>query len=339
MRRTVLRDAWKIAATYIGTVVGAGFASGQEVLQFFTKLGPFAVLTIAASALLFYVLGERVMFIGRKTGAQSFGLVASTRFGARIGRWMQVVMLIMLFGVTVTMVAGSGALMFEQWHIPIAAGSLFTVLLTGAVLFFGLRGVMSANSIIVPIMIGFIILVFLSRLTPHYELSLVNPAVTPLQAILSALSYAGFNVGLSVTVLIPLGHEAIDRFTLRLGAFMGALALGVMLLLIHLLLVNAFFAPDGVQIPMGYVAAHLPVLVRLVFIVTLWAEIFSTLVANIYGMAHEMARENRRLYVGAIALILAATYFGSQIGFGTMVSYAYPIFGYIGAIMLIAVLT
>ncbi|EGD49885.1 hypothetical protein TheetDRAFT_3307 [Thermoanaerobacter ethanolicus JW 200] len=27
-------SAFKVAATYIGTVVGAGFASGQEILQF-----------------------------------------------------------------------------------------------------------------------------------------------------------------------------------------------------------------------------------------------------------------------------------------------------------------
>ena len=28
----------KVAATYIGTVVGAGFASGQETLQFFCRV-------------------------------------------------------------------------------------------------------------------------------------------------------------------------------------------------------------------------------------------------------------------------------------------------------------
>ena len=29
----------KVAAAYIGTVVGAGFATGQEILQFFNRFG------------------------------------------------------------------------------------------------------------------------------------------------------------------------------------------------------------------------------------------------------------------------------------------------------------
>jgi len=32
-------STFKVAATYIGTVVGAGFASGQEMLQFFAVFG------------------------------------------------------------------------------------------------------------------------------------------------------------------------------------------------------------------------------------------------------------------------------------------------------------
>jgi uncharacterized membrane protein YkvI len=34
----------KVAATYIGTVVGAGFATGQELLQFFSKFGSICYL-------------------------------------------------------------------------------------------------------------------------------------------------------------------------------------------------------------------------------------------------------------------------------------------------------
>lgn len=338
LRRVALIDAFKIAATYIGTVVGAGFASGQEIMQFFTRLGSMAIVSILLSTVLFYILGAKVMLVGKKTDAQSFGLVISALFGDKLGKVMQGIMLIMLFGVTITMIAGSGALIDEQWHIPVAVGSLVTVILTGIVLSFGMRGVISANSVIVPMMILFIVIVFLSRFTPRYALSISTESFSPMQSILSALSYVGFNVGLSLTVLIPLGRQAMDKKTLQLGAFLGALALGMMLLFIHLLLVNAFDGPLLVQIPMGYIARQLPPLFRLLFIGTLWAEIFSTLVSNVYGMAHEMVQHHRRLYLATTSIILAVTYFGSQIGFSTMVSHVYPIFGYIGIVMLITVL-
>jgi uncharacterized membrane protein YkvI len=62
----MLRTWWevvRIAFTYIGTIVGAGFASGQEILQFFTKYGWMALFTIGLSTLLFIWLGIKVMLI------------------------------------------------------------------------------------------------------------------------------------------------------------------------------------------------------------------------------------------------------------------------------------
>ena len=52
------------AATYVGTVVGAGFASGQEVLQFFGLLGPSGPLGILLAVAGVLVFGFAVMEIG-----------------------------------------------------------------------------------------------------------------------------------------------------------------------------------------------------------------------------------------------------------------------------------
>src|SRR5690242_12070807 len=53
----------RVAFTYIGTVVGAGFASGQEILQFFTRYGSLATLTIALSTVLFIWIGIQLMLM------------------------------------------------------------------------------------------------------------------------------------------------------------------------------------------------------------------------------------------------------------------------------------
>lgn len=43
-------STFKVAATYIGTVVGAGFTSGQEMLQFFAVFGIRALTAMIAGA-------------------------------------------------------------------------------------------------------------------------------------------------------------------------------------------------------------------------------------------------------------------------------------------------
>ncbi|OTA41527.1 MAG: hypothetical protein A6D92_05935 [Symbiobacterium thermophilum] len=44
---------FRVATTYIGTVVGAGFASGQETLRFFAAYGPAGLAGILLATLLF----------------------------------------------------------------------------------------------------------------------------------------------------------------------------------------------------------------------------------------------------------------------------------------------
>ena len=41
--------AKKVAATYIGTVVGAGFATGREIVEFFTVNGFYGTIGICIS--------------------------------------------------------------------------------------------------------------------------------------------------------------------------------------------------------------------------------------------------------------------------------------------------
>lgn len=61
----------KAAGTYIGTIVGAGFASGQEVLQFFACFGYKGLIGILVVTVLFIILGYMVMELGYRIHAES----------------------------------------------------------------------------------------------------------------------------------------------------------------------------------------------------------------------------------------------------------------------------
>lgn len=46
-------EAWQIAAVYVGTVIGAGFATGREIMEFFTRYGTAGTVGIIISGCLF----------------------------------------------------------------------------------------------------------------------------------------------------------------------------------------------------------------------------------------------------------------------------------------------
>ena len=52
------KEATKIGFAYVGIVVGAGFSTGQEVMQFFTKYGLWAYLGVIISGFILAFIGR-----------------------------------------------------------------------------------------------------------------------------------------------------------------------------------------------------------------------------------------------------------------------------------------
>lgn len=60
----------RIVMLYVGTVIGAGFASGQEILQFFIDYGYKGILGNVLAGILFIYLGFVVIYISSKLNAK-----------------------------------------------------------------------------------------------------------------------------------------------------------------------------------------------------------------------------------------------------------------------------
>ncbi|MDB5084753.1 MAG: hypothetical protein JWN30_1639 [Bacilli bacterium] len=345
----------QVAFTYVGTVVGAGFASGQEILKFFTRFSPYSSVSIVLSSILIGFLGHYLFSLGASYQARSYLDVTRQLFGRRYARLFDWVMTFMLFGVTVAMIAGVGALASEQIGISFDLGALLTIAITCAVLYKGMKGLLIVNSFIVPFMMSVIGLIFIRHfgslskllqfgsqgLFPNLsEVNLHDPTIWGAAG--SAISYAAFNLGLSVVVLVPIGGEIQNRTILKAGAWISASCLCLLLLcadwLMRLHLPGLFYF----EIPMGQLSRELGSLFQYVFFAALWAEIFTTLLGNVFGLVRQlpiaagMKREKVELLAAAVILLLA--YGASHIGFSKIVEHVYPVFGVISFLLLFLLL-
>jgi len=64
-----MKDIFKIAGAFVGVLVGAGFASGQELLVFFVYFGAWGVVGTLLSAALFTFLGMALAGMGSRLKA------------------------------------------------------------------------------------------------------------------------------------------------------------------------------------------------------------------------------------------------------------------------------
>jgi uncharacterized membrane protein YkvI len=341
MKIRELRLAAQIAFTYIGTVVGAGFASGQEILQFFTRFGHKGYFGIAVSTFLFAWVGLRMLMLGYQLRATSYRQLTAFLFGQKLAGLIDTLMMVMLFGVTVAMLAGVGALFEENSQIPFHIGVLLTMALTFFTILRGMKGILAANSFIVPTMLLVISFLFVHAIihggSPREFTG--SETSTTLQWLASAVSYASFNMGLAVSVLVPLGEEVPHPKVLKWGAVLGALGLGMMLVGAQYAMSTRLPEILSFEIPMAYVTSLYGRTFQLLFLFVLWAEIYSTLIANVFGLGTQLASPRRPVHGALVTiLILTSAFFVAQVGFSNIVNYLYPIFGYVSFLLLLLLL-
>jgi uncharacterized membrane protein YkvI len=329
MKRTAA--TLQVAFTYIGTVVGAGFASGQEILQFFTKYGDLAMVTIWISTFLFVWFGTKMMLLSNQIGAKTYGDVNVHLLGPRIGTWFTGFLMIELLGVSIVMLAGAGSVFMEYWRLPFLLGSLVTVFCAFLVVQRGMRGIMSLNVIIVPFMLLFTCIVGLHSwltfpLNAGEWMQQYN-VQDSVRAWFAPILYTAFNLASAQAVLVPLASSITDRTVIRRGGIIGGLGLGLLLIAGHISLSTKL--PEIVQyeIPMGIVVTSMGVVMQQLFIVAVFAEIFTTFVANVFGLSVQCARWMQFRTQTITVAVLAICFLISFVGFKTLLSTLYPLFG------------
>lgn len=330
---------WQVAATFIGTIIGAGFASGQEILKFFSHYGLYGIVGIVLSSLLFCTTGTLIMLLGQKLEAKSFGDVIRHICGKHLGPVLDLLLSLFLFATLSVMLAGSGAVFFQQWGLSFWLGTGVTMIITVATVTFGLQGIIKANSIVVPFMILFCFLatvpsISFGRLSAVLNnFSPVAPGASP-QWLLSSLLYVSYNITLGVSVLAPLGKEITGRKPLVWGGILGGIGLGVLALVIDLAILSYY--PDSAQyeVPSLFIAGKFASIVQLAFSIVLWAEIFTTIIGNVYGLAIRISDYCGLNYRFATGLLMVGALVMSQIGFSGLVGTLYPLFGYVSLLFL-----
>lgn len=332
-------STFKVAATYIGTVVGAGFASGQEVLQFFGYFGINGFWGLLIAAALFALFGWIVMDLGMRLNARSHLEVIRHAGGRWMGTAIDYTVTFFLFGAFTAMAAGAGAIFAEQFQWPSLLGSAMLVLATLLTVMMGLNGVITSISIIVPILLGSVVGIGIwTVISTNFLANPVIGTVTAKPAVpfwpFSAIVYVSYNLVMAVSILAPMGANYRNPDVLRRGAILGGLGLGVGALTILLAVLPNLPQAAKYQIPMVYVAGRLNPTLRVLYSLVLLAEIYTTAVGCLYGFVARLTspeeRRTRYYIIGAGAAALLA----SMLGFTTMVRTLYPAVGYAGLLLL-----
>ncbi len=324
-----------LAAVYVGTVVGAGFASGQEVLQFFSLHGARGLGALAIATVSLGFFGYLLLRAGAKLKAASHGPVLGHVAGPVLGRLVDFVLTFFLFGGTAAMFAGSGATLAQQFGLPYWVGLAGMAAATALTVLSGIRGVVASVSAVAPFLLASVLVVSLATLaTSPPDLSFAEPGRAAVRGWgLAGATYGSYNLILATAVLVP-----VARFTPRprllTGAVLGALGLGLGALAVDLTILAHVPEAAATEVPMLLAAGRLSPLAALAYTAVLLAEVYTTAVSSLFGFVNRVAREGSRRFGLITVGATAGAAVGAGSGFSVIVATLYPAVGYAGFVLL-----
>lgn len=335
-----MKDTLRIAGVYVGTIIGAGFASGQEILQFYTGYGWWGILGTLVTVVLYPLLGYYLVVLGKRVHALSHKSVIRHLCGKYLGFVIDYLLTFFLFGVGVIMVAGSGSMFQQQFGLAPAVGNAIMAILVIAALLLSLRRLLDVISIVTPfafvLVIGLAIYAAVTADTAGVDLEAVAATQEQLASphwLLSAFLHVSFNVAITVSVLAIIGATEPDFRAAKRGAVLGGIILGVIALVINVAMYTNVADLIGTDMPMLQIANDVAPWVGIAMSVILVAMIFNTAVPTLYTFTARFFTVDTRVFrIAAVIVGLVAFGFGF-IGFTELVNTVYPLLGYIGFVI------
>lgn len=330
-------NVFKIASIYIGTVIGAGFASGQEIMQFFTRYGIHGLYGILLASLLFSLVGSFILLKVYHHKIQAYDQLIRSVLGSSLGKLIEGMLSLLLLSGYCIMLAGSGALFQQQFGLPKVSGILLMSFVTFIIFLFSIRGLAWINTVVVPILFIGIIgigtkVVFNCGFTLSNEVGSTFNVYTG-NWITSALLYVSYNsIGATVVMcsLLPLISNSKTAWR---GGLVGGLGLG--LLAMFLLLPTLILYTDiyGMEIPMMAIASRLGNPMETGYGILLWLAMLTTAISHGFVLIQTIEKRLPRHHVWNCLFFCMAAIPLANVGFKALVNTLYPVFGYMGIVI------
>lgn len=316
----------------IGTMIGAGYASGRELWEFF---GAESGLAIILFTFLFTICCSVIMNISHRHRSKHYLPVLHVLMGKRLSKLYDVMIVLYLFSTTVIMLAGGGATLevieFPYWLGIVIIGSLVVLLFV-----WDINGMTTMNAFIIPVLIVCLIGVLLAFQSLNgfpirfpFEEQHNWPA---------ALTFTALNILPLLAVLAAIGDEIKHRGEMWIASIGSGLILGGISYLYNESLLQVAGDIMLYEIPLFAILKHYPYFMVLIMSALLWLAIYTTAAAGIFGLLSR-TRDWIKGPAWLVALLFIAVMAPlTTFGFSTLVAVLYPLYGVLNLYVFAAIL-
>ncbi|ASN04512.1 YkvI family membrane protein [Virgibacillus necropolis] len=332
----------KIASAFIGIIVGAGFASGQEVLQYFTSFGLIGTVGAIIATALFAYLGMTLTSLGSRLQTRSHKDAVYKISGRYLGVVVDYIIIFTLFGVGVVMIAGAGSILDQQFGLPSFLGTMLMTVLVILTIMMNVDRVVAVIGSITPFLIISVILVSIySLLTMDSSFAELNPIAKEQPSTLpnwfiAGINYVSFNIAVGASMSLVMGGAERDEKAAKMGGLLGGLGLGILILVSHLAIYSKVDVVANFDMPMLKIVDDISPVLGIFYSIILFGMIFNTAVSMFFAFGARFTEIGTNKFKVFVSITMIIAFSASFVGFTELVAFFYPLIGYLGLFLIAA---
>lgn len=324
-----------ITLVIIGALIGAGFASGQEIFSFFYiygKNGIYGILIMSILIGIFIYKSLKIIYQKQVYNYNDFlNLFIKDTKIRNVILWIVNVLLLVSFYI---MVAGFGAYFEQEIGINRIIGSIVLNLLCVIVFFSNIKGVLKASNLIVPFLIFFIFFIGIKNIV---QIRTIDFYQMKNNWILSMLIYNSYNFILLMPVLISLKKQITKEKNIKKVSILVTIIILILSISIFFLLLNANIKEiENQEMPIVYIISNYFYKYKKIYAFIVLASIFTTAISVGIGFLQNISK-NSNSYPQFVLFMCITSLLMSNIGFSKLLNFIYPVFGYIGILQIVII--
>ena len=334
-----MKKILKAVFVIIGTLIGAGFASGQEIYIFFYQYGMNGILGIIISSLLLGIVTYKVLHICKEKKVTNYKVFLKSFI--KNEKQLEVFNTIINIFILITfyiMIAGFGAYFEQQFGIHFIIGSSILALICYFVFLKDVSGLIKVSQYIVPLLMGslFIMGIFVLDFKNILEICHYVPQNTSWKWILDSILYGSYNTILLIPVLITLRNLVSKKKERGMVSLFVIILVTILSLIVFFILTKIDVDIKNLEMPAVYVASKISPIFRYIYGFIILSSILTTSISLGTSLLENIVQDKKKHKRYAIFICVSAILV-SNIGFSNLVNLLYPIFGYIGIIQIIKI--
>lgn len=328
-----MREIFTIVLVLIGALIGAGFASGQEMYSFFYSYGIIGLVGIIVTCGLISLTIYKSLKLIYKRNINNYNeflqvFIKNKKVTNIINKIMNILLLVTFY----IMVSGFGAYFEQEMGISKFVGSSTLALLSALVFFTNVKGVLKVSEYIVPILIIFIIVIGGMNLIT-IDVNKTIPIVKN-GWLLSAVTYCSYNIILLIPVLITIRNQISKECNIKYIAIIIGILMIIMSVMVYMLLMKSDVEISTLEMPIVYVIRKFFTKFKPIYAFIILTSIFTTAISIGISFLQNIVK-NQKSYPQFVAFMCITSILISNFGFSKLVNFAYPLFGYIGIAQII----